>query len=85
MLEKSKYEGSLSLFYVNAFLRLDATMNGFETKFHTDFMHAKIKMKEIQNPMYNVSFESSRICWLLCTNHAIIQSNQAKLYSIDGC
>ena len=56
MLEKSKYERSLSLFYVNACLRLDATMNGFETKFQTDFMHAKIKMKETQNPMYNVTF-----------------------------
>ena len=54
MLEKSKYEGSLSLFYVNACLHLDATINGFETKFQTDFMHAKIKMKESQNPMYNV-------------------------------
>ena len=31
-------------------------MNGFETKFQTDFMHAKIKMKETQNPMYNVTF-----------------------------
>ena len=85
MLEKSKYERSLSLFYVNACLRLDATMNGFETKFQTDFMHAIIKMKETQKPMYNVSFWFSKICWLLCTNHAIIRPNQAKLYSIEGC
>ena len=85
MLEKSKYERSLSLFYVNACLRLDATMNGFETNFQTDFVHTKIKMKETQNPMNNYSFWFSKICWFLSTNHAIILSNQAKLYSIDGC
>ena len=54
-------------------------MNAFKTEFQTDFMHAKIKMNETQNPMYNVSFWISKICWLLCTNHPIIQSNQAKL------
>ena len=60
-------------------------MNGFETKFQTDFMHAKIKLKETQNPMYNFSFWFSKICLLLCTNHAMIRPNQAKCYSIDGC
>ena len=62
MLQKSKYKRSLSLFYVNACLRLDATMNGFETKFQTNFMHVKIKMKQTQNPMYNVSFWFSKVC-----------------------
>ena len=29
--------------------------------------------------MYNVSFWFSKMCWLLCPNHAIIRSNQANL------
>ena len=86
MLEKSKYGLSLSLFYENACLRLDANINGFETKFQADVMHAKIQMKETQNPIYNISFWFSKICWLLCTKHTIILSNQAKLfYAMDDC
>ena len=50
-------------------------------------MHVKIKMKQTQNPMYNVSFGFPKYVHMygLCTNHAIIKTNQAKLYSIDVC